>query len=103
MNIREMLLPLRKTNDMRTDLIKIGNSSGIRIASPILKQLGWKLRDSIDVSVVGGKIVLENKSQTTDVFSAISRGGWYEDGRDAYEIADELYRTRVNAREEIDL
>ncbi len=88
---------------MRTDLIRIGNSRGIRIASSILKQLGWKLRDSIDVNVVGDKIVLENKSLAKDVFSAISKGGWYEDERDAYEIADELYKTRVNEREEIDL
>ena len=98
-----MLLPLRKSNDMRTELIRIGNSRGIRIASSLLKQLGWKLRDTIDVIVIDGKIVLENKSLSGDPFAAISQGGWYEDSRDAHEIADELYGTRVNSREEIEL
>ena len=100
-NIQQLLLPLRKTIYMRTDLIKIGNSTGIRIASSILKQLGWKLRDSIEISVSDNKIVLENVADLPDPFAAISKGGWYDDERDAYEIADELYRGRVNTREDV--
>ena len=100
---KQLLLPLRKSNDMRTELIRIGNSRGIRIASSLLKQLGWELQDPIDVNVMDGKIVLENKSLSVNPFAAISQGGWYEDPRDAHEIADELYGTRINSREEIEL
>ncbi|MBO4557388.1 MAG: hypothetical protein J5693_02125 [Bacteroidales bacterium] len=99
LNIGNLLLPLRKTIDMRTDLIKIGNSTGIRIAASLLKQLGWKLRDPIQLSIVDGTLVLKNMANEPDPFAAISKGGWYDDPRDAYEIADELYRGRVNTRE----
>lgn len=100
-NIGDLLLPLRKTMDMRTDLIKIGNSCGIRIASSLLKQLGWKLRDPIQISIVDGALVLKDMANEPDPFAAISKGGWYDDQRDAYEIADELYRGRVNDREDV--
>ena len=98
-NIVKLLLPLRKTIDMRTSLIKIGNSCGIRIAASLLKQLDWKLRDPIQADIVDGTLVLKNMARETDPFAAISKGGWYDDPRDAYEIADELYRGRVNTRE----
>lgn len=92
---------MRKNSDMRTDLIKIGNSCGIRIAASVLKQLGWKLRDPIEISVVDGTLVLKDMANEPDPFAAISKGGWYDDPRDAYEIADELYKGRVNNREDI--
>jgi len=97
--IKQMLLPLRKTIDMRTTLIRIGNSLGIRIASSVLKELGWKRNDPIEFAVDDGKLVLTNMANEPDPFAAISKGGWYDDPRDAYEIADELYRGRVNTRE----
>ena len=84
---------------MRTDLIKIGNSCGIRIAASLLKQLGWKLKDPIQISVDNGTLVLKNIAKEPDPFAAISKGGWYDDPRDSHEIADELYNSRVNTRE----
>ena len=42
---------------------------------------------------------LTNMANVPDPFAAISKGGWYDDPRDAYEIADELYNGRVNTRE----
>ena len=95
----EMLLPLRKTIDMRTTLIRIGNSLGIRIASSVLKELGWKRNDPIEFAVDDGKLVLKNMANEPDPFAAISKGGWYDDPRDSHEIAEELYNMRVNTRE----
>ncbi len=43
---------------MRTTLIRIGNSLGIRIASSVLKELGWKKNDPIEFNVEDGKLVL---------------------------------------------
>jgi antitoxin component of MazEF toxin-antitoxin module len=98
-NFGNLLLSLRKTFDMRTDLIKIGNSCGIRIAASLLKQLGWKLKDPIQISVDNGTLVMKNMAKEPDPFAAISKGGWYDDPRDSHEIADELYNSRVNTRE----
>lgn len=43
---------------MRTTLIRIGNSLGIRIASSVLKELGWKKNDPIEFNVEDGKLIL---------------------------------------------
>ena len=88
-----------RTLGMRTDLITIGNSCGIRIAAYLLKELGWKYRDPIPISVVDGTLVLKDMANEPDPFAAISKGGWYDDFSDSHEIADELYKLRVNTRE----
>ena len=98
-NIGNLVLPLRKIIDMRTNLIRIGHSCGIRIAASVLKELGWKLKDPIEFQIVNGDLVLKNMANEPDPFAAISKGGWYDDPRDSHEIADELYNSRVNTRE----
>ena len=79
------------------NIIKIGNSCGIILPAKVMKEMGVKERDVLSIRVTGGeaRLVQEN----VDPFEAISSGGWYDDARDAHEIADELYAGRVNQRE----
>jgi antitoxin MazE len=58
---------------MRTDLIRIGNSRGIRIPKPLIDQCG--LRDSVHLRVVNEKLVISAEDAP--------RQGWAEAFRKA--------------------
>jgi len=53
---------------MRTKLIKIGNSRGVRLPKPILEEVG--LTDEIDLRIEDGTIILAPPAQP--------RSGWAE-------------------------
>lgn len=51
---------------MRTEIIRIGNSQGLRIPKPLLQEVG--LSGAVDMSVVNGRLVITP--------SASPRLGW---------------------------
>ncbi len=53
---------------MRTRIVQIGNSRGVRIPKPILEQAG--LRDEVDLSVEGDRLVIQP--------ARAPRAGWAE-------------------------
>ena len=58
---------------MKTDLIRIGNSRGIRIPKPLIEQCG--LRDAVELRVENERIVISPQRQP--------RGNWEEQFRAA--------------------
>ena len=84
---------------MTTSIIRIGNSKGVLLSSKILKKLNLTEKTSVNVELRGKEIVITpSEAVEEDLFSAISKGGWYADSRDAYEIAAELEEGRGNER-----
>ena len=63
---------------MRTQLRRMGNSSGVIIPKPVLAQLGIEAGDSLDLALEGGRIVLVPLKEHP-------RSGWAEA---AQEIAE---------------
>jgi len=51
---------------MKTDLIRIGNSRGIRIPKPLIEQCG--LRDAVELRVENEQIIISSERQP--------RSGW---------------------------
>lgn len=43
---------------MQATITKMGNSCGVRIPKPILELLGMKEKDTIELAVFGGEIIL---------------------------------------------
>lgn len=88
---------------VKTNIIRIGNSRGIVIPGKLLKSLNLDVKDSVEVEIADGKVVLSPAAAKADPFAAISKGGWFDDPRNAHEISDELYAGRVNTREAVEL
>jgi antitoxin MazE len=72
--------------DMRTRLIKIGNSRGLRLAKPLLEQVG--LSDEVDVEAAPGVLTIRPV--------ASPRTGWAEAA--AASPADGLLDEPINSR-----
>lgn len=53
---------------VKTHLIRVGNSRGIRLPKPLISQAG--LTDEVELNIKEGAIVIENASST--------RAGWAE-------------------------
>ena len=53
---------------MKTRLVRIGNSRGLRLAKPLIEQLGFE--DEVDMRVEGGALVIRP--------SRFVRAGWAE-------------------------
>lgn len=53
---------------MKTRLVQIGNSRGVRLAKPIIEQAG--LTEEVEVRVEGGAVIITS--------SATPRAGWAE-------------------------
>lgn len=53
---------------MKTKIVRIGNSQGVRIPKPLLEQAG--LEDEVELRVVESGIMIESRSST--------REGWSE-------------------------
>jgi antitoxin MazE len=49
---------------MKTELIRIGNSRGVRIPKPLIEQVGFG--DSVDLRVENGQIVLAKETSPRD-------------------------------------
>lgn len=88
---------------VKTNIIRIGNSRGIVIPGKLLKSLNLDVKDSVEVEIADGKVVLSPAAAQADPFAAISKGGWFDDPRNAHAISDELYAGRVNTREAVEL
>ena len=43
---------------MNSNIIKIGNSKGIRIPSKVLEELSLELNDNVQIEIVNGNIVI---------------------------------------------
>ena len=76
---------------MRTRVIKIGNSRGVRIAKPLLEEAG--LTDEVDIRVEPGRLVI--------VSASAPRAGWEEAFRaaPAPPVLDEPTPNRFDAEE----
>lgn len=65
---------------MKTRLVRIGNSRGVRIPKPLLEQAG--LEDDVNLRVIDGGIVIEAEKAP--------RSGWAEAAARAHENQDDL-------------
>jgi antitoxin MazE len=68
---------------MRASLRKMGNSSGVVIPKPLLRELGVGAGDPLDVAVNDGKIVITP-------IRPHPRAGWAEDAKRLAEAGEEL-------------
>ena len=64
---------------MKTKIVRIGNSRGVRIPKPLLQQAG--LTDEVTLRVVEGAIVIESESRP--------RAGWDEAAALAHSRGDD--------------
>ncbi len=64
---------------MKTKIVRIGNSRGVRIPKPLLEQAG--LQGEVTLRVVEGAIVIESESGP--------RAGWSEAAELAHERGDD--------------
>lgn len=76
---------------MKTRLIQIGNSRGIRIPKPIIEQAG--LSEHLELRIVNGQVIIENVTEP--------RAGWAEAARkmrqrDEDQLVDEPSPTRFD-------
>lgn len=65
---------------MKTKLVRIGNSRGVRIPKPLLQQAG--LEDEVHLRVIEGGIVIEAEKAP--------RTGWAEAAAKAHENRDDV-------------
>jgi antitoxin MazE len=65
---------------MQSSIKKIGNSSGILIPKPMLTELGAVPGDSVDISLAGGKLIIEFLPP---------RAGWADDAKKIAEAGDD--------------
>jgi len=70
---------------MKTRLVRIGNSRGVRIPKPLLEQAG--LEDEVHLRVIEGGIVIEAEKAP--------RAGWAEAAARAQENQDDLLLDRA--------
>jgi len=56
------------SNTVKSHIVKIGSSRGIRIPEPILEQLGWG--EEVEMSVRGDQLVIRSRRRP--------RSGWKE-------------------------
>lgn len=74
---------------MKTRLVKIGGSRGIRIPEPLIEQTG--LRDEVDITVRGDAIVVRRAQNP--------REGWAEAFQEMAEQGDDVLLDDVVATE----
>lgn len=79
---------------MKTKIVRIGNSRGVRIPKPLLEEAG--LEDEVELSVIEDSIVIEAAHQT--------RAGWSDAARTLHEregdeLLDEVTPTRFDETE----
>ncbi len=62
---------------MKTNIVRIGNSQGVRIPKPIIKQTG--LMGEVDIAVRGSRIVISKarkpRSGWAEAFAKMGRNG----------------------------
>lgn len=97
------MLRIKNLDDMRTKIIRIGNSLGIIIPAKILKKLSLQEKDTIAIEMRGPRLIIESAATKDDPFAALPKTGWFSDSRDSWAIAEELHDSRVNNREVIEL
>ena len=69
------LCPRHWMSDMKTKIVRIGNSQGVRIPKPLLEQAG--LEDEVRLRVVESGIIIESRSNP--------REGWADAARLVHE------------------
>jgi antitoxin MazE len=70
----------RKESLMRTHLVRIGNSRGVRLPKPLIVQAG--LTDEVELRVQGGAIIIERPADL--------RCGWADAARKMCQRGDDL-------------
>lgn len=67
---------------MRTSVRRMGNSSGVIIPKPILRELGMSTGDEVEMSLDSGRIILVPAKRAP-------REGWAEDAKALAESGEE--------------
>ena len=80
------------------NIIKIGNSLGIILPSKVLRKLGAKERDKLELNAMDGRVVLTSNVSSKNPFSAISKGGFYDSDIDPHAFSEMLRETRGKAK-----
>ena len=66
---------------MRSRIVRIGNSKGIRIPKPLLEEA--QLKDSVEITVEDGALVVRASKRRV-------REGWAEAARQAHEAGEDV-------------
>jgi antitoxin MazE len=74
---------------MKTELVRIGNSRGIRIPKPVIEQCGFG--DEVDLRIENECLIISPKR--------VPREGWEEKFRAAGPVEDELLLGTVSANQ----
>lgn len=74
---------------MKTELVRIGNSRGIRIPKPLIEQCGFGR--TVDVRIERDRLIISPERQT--------RHAWREAFRKSGSAADELMLQRAESNE----
>jgi antitoxin MazE len=69
---------------MESTIVKIGNSKGIRIPSPVLNQLNLDVKDTINLEVKDEKLVISKKIKKNT-----PRIGWNEAFKEMHKNGDD--------------
>jgi antitoxin MazE len=67
---------------MKSAIRKLGNSHGVIIPKPLLAEIGARADDPVELSVRGGRIVIEPLRRHP-------RAGWAEDSKAVHEAGDD--------------
>lgn len=65
---------------MRANIVRIGNSRGLRIPKALLEQVG--IQDSVELTVEDGRLVIQPVRHP--------REGWAEEARRARELGEDI-------------
>jgi len=65
---------------MKTHLVRIGNSRGVRLPKPLIDQAG--LTDEVEIRVEGGAIIIER--------AASPREGWADAAKEMYARSEDV-------------
>jgi antitoxin MazE len=74
---------------MKTHLIRIGNSSGVRLPKPLIDQAG--LTDEVEIRVEGSAIIIER--------AATLREGWAEAAQKMHALGEDVLLDPIIATE----
>ena len=103
----EFVIPLPHiidSEDMRSKIIRIGNSLGIIIPSKVLKEMSLKEKDEVGMELRGCRLVIGSVLDIEDPFAAISHGGWYDNPEEADAFLRDVEESRhISTREPVEL
>ena len=90
--------------DMRSKIIRIGNSLGVIIPSKVLKEMSLKEKDVVSMELHGPRLVIGSVLDIEGPFAAISHGGWYHNDEEVDAFLKDIEESRhISTREPVEL